>query len=211
MYEVTLTLVGERPLILNSDRGVNPLDPLVREKNKITSKRGKQEEDHELIARIEFELGLYWHEDIGPFLPTGNIHKALVEGARQSKRGKSVEQGCFPLEVRVPILYDGPRDIEALYSKPDHRYTVSVGIGQKRVMKTRPRFPEWAVEVPMAIDPEKLDLDVFMHIAETTGRYIGIGERRPNKGGPFGVFTANVEAETQKGGSKNGKALVSTL
>lgn len=207
MIDVTVYMVGERPLILQSDRGVNPLDSLVREKAKITGKRKKTEDDHELISRLEFELGLYWHEDLGPFVPTGNIMKCFVEGARQSKLGKALEQGSFPLEVRVPILYEGPREIEALYQNEDHRYTVSVGIGQKRVMKTRPRFPKWALEVPFALDPEKVDLDVFTAVTATAGRYIGLGERRPNKGGPFGVFSTTVEAK--KGADVNGKQAVS--
>lgn len=206
MIDVVVTLIGERSLILKSDRGVNPLDPLVRELAKITGKRKKTEDDHELISRLEFELGLYWHEDIGPFVPTGNIHKCFVEGARQSKLGKNLEQGSFPTEVRVPILYDGPRDIEGLYQKPDHVYVVSVGIGQKRTMRTRPRFPKWAIEIPFALDPEKVDLDVFQAVVNVAGRYIGLGERRPNKGGPFGVFSATVE--TTKGAVTNGKQVV---
>lgn len=206
MLDVLVTLIGERPLIVKSDRGVNPLDPLVRELAKITGKRKKTEDDHELISRLEFELGLYWHEDIGPFMPTGNVHKSFVEGARQSKLGKNLEQGSFPTEVRVPIIYEGPRDIEGLYQKPDHVYTVSVGIGQKRTMRTRPRFPKWAIEVPFALDPEKVDLDVFMQVVSVAGRYIGLGERRPNKGGPFGVYSATVE--TQKGAMTNGKHAV---
>jgi hypothetical protein len=206
MLDVLVTLVGERPLIVKSDRGVNPLDPLVREMAKITSKRKKTEDDHELISRLEYELGLYWHEDIGPYMPTGNVHKSFVEGARQSKLGKNLEQGTFPTEVRVPILYEGPREIEAMFQSPDHVYTVSVGIGQKRTMRTRPRFPKWAIEVPFAIDPEKVDLDVFQSVVSVAGRYIGLGERRPNKGGPFGVYSAAVVAE--KGAMKNGKQVV---
>lgn len=208
MLEVQLTMQGIQPLIVHSDRSVNPLDPLVRELAKFTGKRKKTEDDHEMVRRIEFELGLYWDEENGPYLPTGNIHKALVEGARQSKLGKSIEQGTFALDVRAPILYDGPRDIEGLYEEAEHRYTVSVGVGQKRVMRTRPRFPVWAATTAFAIDPEKVDVDIFTAIAEVTGRYIGIGERRPNKGGPFGVFTPTVEL--LKGGKFNGRAVAST-
>lgn len=198
MIEVLLTLKGERPLVVKSDRGVNPLDPLSRELAKFTSKRKKTEDDHEIISRIEFELGLYWDEDLGPYIPTGNVHKALVEGARQSKLGKHVEQGVIPLEVRVPVLYDGPRGIEALYETPSHVYKVSVGIGAKRTMRTRPRFPEWALQVPFVLDPEKIDVDVFAQIATVAGRYIGLGERRPM----FGAFTAYLETTTKE--SQNG-------
>jgi hypothetical protein len=194
VIEVKLTMKGERPLVVKSDRGVSSIDSLTKELGKVTGKRKKTEEDHALIAQIEFRLGLYWDEEHGPFMPTANVHKALVEGARQSKLGKSVEQGCIPLDVRVPILYDGPREIDKLYADPQHVYTVSVGVGKKRTMRTRPRFPSWALEVPMVLDPEKLDLDVFGSIADVTGRYIGLGERRPM----FGAFTAYVE--TKNGG-----------
>ena len=189
MLELTLTLSGDRPLVVKSDRGVNPLDPLARELAKFTGKRKKTEEDHEMISRLEYELGLYWDEDLGPFIPTGNVHKALVEGARQSKLGRTIEQGCFPLEVRVPILYDGPRTINGLFDSPDHVYKVSVGVGMKRTMRTRARFPKWALQVPFVLDPEKVDADTFAEIAAVTGRFIGIGERRPM----FGAFTPHIE------------------
>lgn len=203
MLEVMVTIKGERPLVVKSDRGVDDLDPLVRDMKRITGKRKKTEEDHELISRIEFELGLYWDDNLGPYLPTGNIHKALVEGARQSKLGRQVEQGCIPLDVRVPILYEGPRDIEGLYRTPDHVYKVSVGVGQKRTMRTRARFPRWAVQAPFVLDPEKLDLDTFTTICDVAGRYIGLGERRPM----FGAFTATIE--TLKGERANGHAAIS--
>jgi hypothetical protein len=193
MLEVTMTMKGERPLVVKSDRSVNPLDPLTRELAKLSGKRKKTEEDHAMMSRIEFELGIYWEQELGPYIPTGNVHKALVQGARQSKLGRQVEQGCIPLEVRTPILYQGPRGIDDLFDKPDHVYKVSVGVGQKRVMRTRARFPNWALQVPFVLDPEKLDLDTFEKIAEVTGRYIGIGERRPM----FGAFTAHIETKKE--------------
>lgn len=208
MLDVIVTLVGERPLIVKSERGVNQLDPFVRDLAKITGKTKKTEEDHELIARMQFELGLYWRADMGPFMPTANVQKSFVQGARLSKMGKYIEQGTFPLEVGVPILYDGPREIEEMYQDYDYRYTVSVGIGRKRIMCTRPRFNKWAIEVPFAIDLEKIDLDVFTQQAEMAGRYIGLGERRPGMGGPFGVYSVSVEAGP-RGAKSNGVAAVS--
>jgi hypothetical protein len=203
MIEATLLMQGTRPLVVKSDRSVNPIDPLTRELAKLTRKQKKTEDDQQLISRIEFELGLYYDEALGPFIPTGNVHKALVEGARQSKLGRQIEQGCIPLEVRVPVLYDGPRDIEELFASPDHVYRVSVGVGTKRTMRTRPRFGEWALRVPFVLDPEKLDLDVFEKIAEVTGRYIGLGERRPM----FGSFDVTVDS----GRRNNGRVAVPAL
>lgn len=207
MGDIVLHMSGIAPLVVSSDRGVNPLDPLRRELDKYTSKRSKTDDDHAMIARLEFELRLYWDQELGPFIPTGNVHKALVEGARQRKLGKKVEQGVMPLEVRLPLLYEGPRDIEGLFATGEsgHVYAVTVGVNNKRTMRTRPMFREWALNVPFYLDEQKIDVEEFRLIAETTGHYIGIGERRPNKGGGFGRF--NVVITSGKEGTNGNRSI----
>jgi hypothetical protein len=199
--DLTLIISGVAPLVVHSDRGVNPADPLKREIAKYTGKRKKTDEDHETISRLEFEMGLYWSDDFGPVMPVANVKKCLYEAAKKSKEGPKVKEGLLEMESIVPILYDGPRTIQGLYAEKDkYVYEVSVGVMGKRTMRTRPRFPEWMLEVPFIIDTERLDATDFLRFAETAGRYVGLCERRPM----FGRFDVIVQTE----GGSNGNGTV---
>jgi hypothetical protein len=202
MAEVMLLIDGTAPLIVKSDRSANVFDPLKQRLDEFTGKRKKTLEDHEMIARIEFELGLYYDSELGPVMPTGNVNKCLYEAAKKSKDGPKVKEGLTPLEVAVPILYKGPRTIEDLYADKEHVYTVSVGIGQRRTSRTRPIFREWALKVPFFTDEARLDFHELQRFANVAGQYIGLGERRPM----FGRFQVTVTEE----GAGNGKPVRAT-
>lgn len=195
MLTATLTLKGEAPLVMHNARMADPLDEHARKLASLTGKRGKKLEDHELIARVEFEGGLYIDPDVGPYLPGENILKSLVEGARLTKRGKEVERAVVLNIDVVPLIYDGPRDVQGLYDA-GFLYRKTVGVGKSRTVRTRPKFDEWAVSTDIYIDASRLDLSDVEAIADAAGAYIGLCERRPR----FGRFLAVIE-----GGQSNGK------
>lgn len=188
MGEIVLTLRGDAPLVMHNARLSDPLDPWSQKLAAVTSKRKKTTEDHALVSRIEFEGALYWDEGVGPFIPAECILACLVEGAKLSKLGKEVGRSCVVTDEFAPLMYEGPRDPEALY-KQSFYYRKSVGVGQRRVMRTRPKFNDWACSVNVLIDSARLDLAEFKRIVRDAGQYAGLLERRPM----FGRFTPVVE------------------
>lgn len=129
---IKLTITGTSPLLVHNIRLANPLDPIAREMKTISAKRKKTDEDHELLARLEFEGGLYWTDDIGPYIPGVNVEKALVEGGRITKQGKQVERGLFVSDNEIPLLYSGPRDVKGLWADQSFVSTMAVKVGQSR-------------------------------------------------------------------------------
>jgi hypothetical protein len=183
-----LRLIGATPLVMHSDRLADPLDDYTKAVKEISGKTTKTEADHLELGKREFVGGLYYNPEVGVYIPAENIHKCLIESARRQKLGKHVERGVLVDVQHVPLQYDGPQTPEALWDNPAHRYRKSVGVGKKRIMRTRPMFPAWELEIPLVVDETVLDGHVLAQIVEEAGRYVGLCERRPM----FGKFDAEL-------------------
>jgi hypothetical protein len=187
----SIALEGTKPLLMHNARLANPMDPYAKAMKEISGKRKKTEDDHAELARREFQGGLYYDEKLGPCIPERMLFATMVEGARLLKRGRDVERGFIGFDAANYALdYDGPRDRDALYEDVRFVDVRSVKVGQARVMRTRPIFPEWSVEFEVEFDSAIIDPDVLTQILENAGRYIGLGEFRKL----YGRFTADVEA-----------------
>lgn len=187
MESTTFRLVGVSPLLMHSCRGSDPLDPDVKEHKKLTSNRKKTDEIHDLIARSEWALGLYYDEKIGPYLPTMNIRASLIGGAKFKKLGATVKRSTLVTEAKARLEYDGSRDRNELYEE-GFVNRMSCGVGQSRIMRTRPEFPEWSCEMELHYDDEQIQLDQVKEAFETAGKLIGIGDFRPECGGMYGRY-----------------------
>ncbi len=165
------------PLLTHNVRLANPLDPIVREIKKLTKKRtNKTDDDLVEIGRLEFEGGLYWDDDDGPIVPAQNVMKCLVEAARTLKLGKQVERGIVPADPHYKINYSGPRTKEKLWEKGFYD-TRAVGNQRAKVMRTRPRFNQWSLDIALIVNPEMIDDDMLAHISDIAGSQIGLCER----------------------------------
>jgi hypothetical protein len=173
---------------MNSERGVNVLDPLVREKKALTSKRKKTDEDLAQIARLEWEHALYHDSELGPYIPAQNIEAMLRDGAKLEKRGTDIVRGISVIEPRIKLEYDGPRDLEKLWKAGTYADIRSVKQQKARIMKTRPIFPNWVIVPTIAYDTAVFNEPDIIRIAELAGRYVGLGDFRQR----FGRFDVEV-------------------
>ncbi len=65
---------------------------------------------------------------------------------------------------------------------------VTIPATKGRVMRHRPRWDTWTAEFSLEIDEDVLPVDLVHQLLEEGGRRIGIGDYRPERGGPFGRF-----------------------
>jgi hypothetical protein len=187
---VQLRLKGDAPLLMHNDRGVNPFDPLVKQIAVLNSKKtNKTDDDKHLVERLEWEVGLYYNEAVGPYIPGENLKKAIWEAAKAFRGGAAVIRGVTPLDVEIPLVYRGPRDIEGMWKAGFVDIRSTRLNGKTRIMRTRPRFDEWGLEASMQVLTSVLDLDTFKRYATFAGRITGLGDYRPR----FGRFTTEIE------------------
>lgn len=189
METVLFQFTGVSPLLMHSDRGVNPLDALAMELKKLTSTRKKTDEIHAQVARLEWELGMYFDPATGPIVPTANLRGVIVEGAKFAKLGATVKRATIVEEDRARLDYDGPRELEAMWKAGSFRDVRSVVVGTARVMRCRPIFRKWSLSFSLLFDPESIERAALVSAAEAGGRLIGLGDFRPANGGPFGRFS----------------------
>lgn len=167
------------PLLMHNVRLANPLDPVVRAIKKLTAKKTKKtDDDIEEIARLEFVGGLYYDDDVGPYLPAQNVIKCLVEAARMLRLGKQIERGVIAGDARFTLAYHGPRTPEEMWEKRgEFADTRAVGNKNVTVQRTRPRFNTWSADVELLVDTTVVDVEQVIHIADLAGQRVGICER----------------------------------
>jgi hypothetical protein len=187
--KVRITINGTAPLLMHNIRLADPLDPIAKAMKQVSGKRKKTDDDLEQLARLEFQGGFYFSEELGPYMPGANVEKCLVEGGRITKQGKQVERGLFVTDMEVPLLYKGPRDIEELWKDKNFVSSMAVKVGTARVMRCRPIFREWALEAEATVDPGQLDLANIQAIGTDAGQMVGLGDYRPR----YGRFTVKIE------------------
>lgn len=189
MINFTITIEGTSPLLMHSSRLSNPLDPAAKAMKKISGKQKKTDDDHLELARLEHAGSLYFDAEVGPYMPSDNIWRSLLDGAKKHKMGVKVKEALlFPNDVN-PIAYNGPRTIDGLWKDENYRHTASVKVGMSRVTRTRPIFREWLTETEGILDPNILDFEDLRMIAETSGSIIGLGDWRPR----YGRYVATIE------------------
>lgn len=189
-YEiVTFDITGTSPLVQHNIRMADPLDPFTRALAEITGKRGKTLDDHERMARVEFEGGLYHDDDIGPYVPAEWVWKAITKAGGLFKKGAALQRGLMvDTQSRMfPIQYDGPRDIDGLYQ--DGRFVLrkAIGVQGSKTIRTRPMFPDWRIDARLIWNPTAVDFDTVERAISEAGAMTGIGDGRTIGYGRFHV------------------------
>jgi len=184
---------GGSALLCHNERLSDPLDPFNQSLAEISSKRKKTLADHLELGRREFLGGLYTNGN-GPCIPSMNVLRCIEEGAKRHRRGKDVIRGMFPLTEETDLLYEGPRDPDELWRQAEtFSLRKGVVVSGRRIIRTRPLFREWQLEVPFQVDAEVLNFEDVSKIVTEAGIYAGLGDMRPI----YGRFLGTVLSEEE--------------
>lgn len=197
------------PLLVKNGNGANPLDPLVKELKKWTSKRKKTDSDYEVISQLEW-LGSFYTSEPGtfdikngklviqgfgvPVIPGENIEGMLVKGAKKRKNGEAFKAGIIvEQDTVIEIPSDGngkskTKTIAEMLGDPNHVYIHRAVVQGKTVMRTRPIFNRWQLKPTISYLPSEINRAEVEETLELCGRIIGLGDWRP-RFGRFEVVT----------------------
>jgi hypothetical protein len=190
-FTVKVRLDGVQPMLMHSNQTCNPLNKFAKQMKQISGKRKKTDEDHENMSKIEWEAGLYYSDETGPFVPSINVEGMLRDAAKKLRKGTDVTQSArvFPLEI--PLGYNGPRDMAGLkkiafsgekVNGEDFFDSRGVGIKTSTIMRTRPRFNKWWIEFDIIVDDAVFNIDDIVNILSIAGSKIGLSDYRPRYG-----------------------------
>lgn len=187
VYEATI--VGIRPLLMHNGQLADPIAPATIRLAAVTKKKAKTTEDHEQIARIEWEGGLYL--DSGKIvIPADMLDACLRDGGKDQRKGKAMTAGVEIETEAAALEYDGPKDWKKLY---DHKLAGDVRpfvdrkgakVQRNRVIRTRQRFPTgWSLTFRIArYDFASVGESDIKKALEFAGYAVGLGDFRPRYG-----------------------------
>ena len=146
----------------------------------------------------EAKIRLYVDDDGTYYHPSVAIRLAMMEAGKGRKVGKKfarslVAGAVFPAEDRLTI--------RNLKGKPMTEYAIRkcrVKVGSAGVLRCRPQWDNWTLNVPLEIDTDFVDVALVTDLLNVAGRICGIGDERPStdKGkngvGSCGRFTAEL-------------------
>ena len=206
--QLAIAFDGNTGLLQHNPRLIDKFDDIAREIAVINAKRKKTEADEAERDRLEWFGGLYHAQDVGVYMPAASIIRCLVDAGTAIKKGKAVRQGIAIGTDRIPLEYDGPRDLNDLYARTEFRSRMPVVVMRQRVMRMRPIFRRWRLEFDAEMDEAVWNLEEFANVLERAGR-IGLGDARTIG---YGRFTATVAADATRaeilhGGNGRGQAV----
>jgi len=161
---------GVKPLLMHAPTGLGD-NPQRRRGEHLSPEEGA-------------EAGLYKDAEGNVVMPALNVKAMLREAGRNYKI--SGRRTTFGAAIKAGI------DIEPFYIPLKHNgWKVDlrpVVVQRSRILRARPRFDEWELEFYIINkDPNVLLRDTMKRIIEDAGKWIGLGDYRPE----FGLF--NVE------------------
>jgi hypothetical protein len=184
MQEFTIELAGSAPLLMKGNRGINPIDPLVKEMSRAVekNKKNKTDENFYAMARLEHQLSLNMHHELGPYIPTTAMQMSLVTAGRLSRRGTKVSGAVLITDIPgAPLLYNGPRDVEGLWENEKFRHFAPVTVGGQKIMRCRPIFEDWSCTFHGMLDTTILESEDFEEVVAASQNR-GMGDWRPTYG-----------------------------
>lgn len=189
---INLKFTGLRPLIMHNGMLVDRAYWANKALKPLTSKRSKTDADHDLIDKLSFLGALYVNKDQKPILPWFVLRASLVNAAKGFKMGTQAKTGLFVTDDAI-VDYGADLTPEGLWDDEKYRNRAVVSVGTASIVRVRPQFPTWSVNVPVEYSEDVLSREDVIRIADRAGRFVGVGDWRPQTGGMFGTFKVECE------------------
>lgn len=169
-----IELVGDTSLIVHAWSAKAKRDMLDKQMKKAkTAKAAKSPEQ-------DYEEAFYRMDDGKPGFPTIAFKAAAVAA------GGRFSDGLKMTELRGAFHIDG--ELTPIIGKPTMREDmVRVGMGTADI-RYRPEFKEWRVKLTVRYNADALSLEQIVNLFSLAGFGVGVGEWRPEKDGPHGMF-----------------------
>lgn len=170
---LTLTLVGDSPLIVNrwSDKAKKQM--LDKQMKKAVAKRAAKDPEQ------DYNDSLYHHPDGGHGFPTIGVKAAAVNACSQV-------EGITKVNARAAFHIDG--ELVKIEGEPSMREDmVRLAMGTADI-RYRGQFVSWSMTFDIKFNGNVLSPEQVVNLFNTAGFGIGLGEWRPQKNGSYGRF-----------------------
>jgi len=181
MKTFTITIAGTTPLLQHRFTEESEKDKATR---KVLVARGTPREEAEKVAYRDPQGRFY--------LPGAAIARLLREAGGNHKLKGSRRSAKFVVPAAVLVVEDAiilrngdGKTVTAF--KVDSR-PVTIPATKGRIMRHRSRFDGWSAGFNLRINDLLLPPEFVHQLLVEGGQQIGVGDFRPEKGGPFDTF-----------------------
>jgi len=171
--KISITIEGTTPILFNRFRD--------------TQIEGKSKKRTGAMAEFDIEDKLYQDEKGKTQLPAVYLKNCIVEASKQFKivgKGKSTYSKLIASTIEINPFY-----IELKADKYEvFRISAVNPMTKGRMMIERPMYKKWNASFEIILNDEAVPTSVINEILEHAGKYVGVGDWRPEKKGMFGKF-----------------------
>lgn len=179
---VEITLKSAMAMLMHNGQLSDPENHHAIQISRFAKKKNKDTSDRHSMAHAEFIGGLWLDIDGAPCIPLDALHAMLHGGAKLRKKGKDFLSAVF-VETDGELIYDGPRDPEALWADERFRDRRRVVIQRSANWRTRPIFKEWSCKFTVRIlAGAGVGIEDLKEAVEQAGLRVGLGDYRPRFG-----------------------------
>lgn len=172
MENVEVRIEGISPLLMHRF-------PVMAEDPKSKEKNNKKNEDN-------VESYLYLDEDKKLCQPSTHLIGTMKKAGAK-----------FQIPGQGKLTYKNLIGSGAVIISPDYiphemqKWEIDrrpVVVMRARIVRARPVLTKWALTFTIEYDEDEISKEVLKELLDYSGRRVGIGDFRPEKGGPFGRF-----------------------
>jgi len=181
---VTFKITGLSPVLMN-----NPASMSEDSGSGIKTRTKKE------TPEVEARKGLYTNDDGTLYLPSIAFRNSLWEGAAYQKIGKDaarnmIQAAVFVVEEKVPLL--NPNNEKPITDWVIDSRTVVIKSTGGRIMRHRPKVPEWLCLLPLEVDSDYINSEIIETLFNRSGKITGVMDFRPAKKGWFGRYQVEI-------------------
>lgn len=143
--------------------------------------------------REEAERVVYQRPNGDFYFPGAAIARMLREAGGGHKMRGTRKSAKYAVPAAVLVMTDtitirnGDGETPVKDFEVDSRPVV-IPATKGRVMRHRPRFDDWSATFTLRVNETLLPPEFINQLLTEGGQQLGIGDYRPEKGGPFGTF-----------------------
>jgi hypothetical protein len=181
MKLIEVTIKGSTPLLQHRFSESAEVNPSTR---KVLVNNG--------TPREQAEKAVYRNSN-GFYFPGAAIGRLIREAGSNHKLRGSRKSAKYVVPAAVLVMDDAVQLLDGNGGKPIKDFEVdsrpvTIPSTKGRIMRHRPRFDEWSAKFTLRINETILPVDFIQQLLVEGGIQNGIGDFRPEKSGPFGVF-----------------------
>lgn len=181
MKTINVTIEGVTPLICNAFTDKAQMEATNGNRLSTVGDRGTPRE----IA----ESKLYTDEKGNPVIPQPNLFRAIIDGGKFFKAGKSKvttnKSSLIPACVSIDAIHI---KIESREGWTTDTRPVRIPSTGGRILAHRPMFNDWKLSFRVEVDTDILSVKMLREILDAAGKRVGLGDFRPDCKGPYGKF-----------------------